>query len=255
MNTPRLIQLSSQLDQVLEFRVLPDGREVDENGNPIARAAGTALVGGGVVAGGYYGNRAVQAAGGYGRVATSVAGGLGERASAMGAPGVGNTIAGAPRRAANYAGSISEAAGKGYGRSTGGALEKLLRALKSGGKAALHTRFHSREDRLVNLSAKLDQVLEFRTKKGDGWVAADRLFAPNYVRPSSYDDLEKSDEFGYHPDQVRRSAKIGAAGVIGGIATDRVIRKAGGYKAVGNKAVSAGASLADRLKKLARRAK
>lgn len=200
MKTPRtfrLIQLKARLNDVIEFRTLPDGTEVDEYGHPILKTGAVAGAGAGAL---YAAGRSMSQPG---------AGGLLTAAQAANPPGMAGraaqTVGAGARRVGNYAKGLGGVAKE--GKVGIAALLAKLKGLK-----------FSNTERLVQLSEKLGEVIQFR----EGWVAANSLFAPKYARPISekelFDDPKNEDQFGYHPELLRQRGKQ-AAGIaaVGGV--------------------------------------
>ncbi len=152
-----LVNLNAKLDRVIEFRSYDaNGNEIDDDGHPIrntaALAGGAGLAGAGLYAAGAtaggttMGNLANKARFDYGT------GGL---------KGIGSTIGVGAKRAGSYAGALGQEA-----KNVGTAVFKnkdigIGAGLKELFKRAKGVKFSSRHDRLVQLNAKIDSLIEF----------------------------------------------------------------------------------------------
>lgn len=201
----RLITLNANTDGLMEFRrVLPNGEVVDDDESMVSAPALATGAAAGV--GGVLGHQAIQRAGGYGAMTPvrKVAAGL-------------------------SAGKLGVAR---VGEAGGGLLQKIMRGLSSGVKAARYA-YSSRTERIINLSAKADELLEFGTPLGD--FKRDRIKlilneGAAYSNAQSLTDKEAANKRYvtglqdlqnriHRESHVRKGFKIGAvAGAAGGAA-------------------------------------
>lgn len=163
----------------------------------------------------------------------------------------GKAVASELGKGAGYFKSARVGASAGLGHSVSGAARSAIGRVLRGARSIKYEA--NIANRIVELDDKLDELVELRSKR-DGWVASDRLIAPNYVKRKNYDDLG-DDEFGYHPDKARRTVKAAAAGALvgaglTGAGIDRLAQKHNLYRKAGAVYKTAGRRIGKAVAKL-----
>lgn len=240
MKTSRIVRLSAirkNTENIIRFANM---RQEDDGGGMSGLAkTGLGLAGAGAVGGAgyaYYRNRgAVNAAvsnlagaqvdrakEAFTQARTKVA--PAEEAVRSGVQKVGNFIAPVVDktkelygRSTDYAGKVASAAGRGFERAEG-FIPRVKRAITSGAKAAVHTRFSSLDERLITLRSIVGETINFEEAQDNAYVPRYLLGTPLYSAISARKGQKLKaygHQVGHSLKEIGKGLGIGAAAGAG----------------------------------------